>query len=93
MDMGMNLDENAKNVKKLLKNHGQEHLLAFWEQLNTTQKQKLLAQIEQLNFPKIDKWVARYIKKGDCGAANKDLASPLEPGSAANYLLGREIFC
>ena len=52
-----------ESVKKLLKKHNQGHLLAFWEQLNLTQRQSLLAQIEQLDFSKIDDWVAGCVKK------------------------------
>ncbi len=52
-----------ENVKKLLKRHNQSHLLAFWGQLNADQRQNLLAQIEGLDFSKIDDWVANYIKR------------------------------
>jgi len=54
---------NLENIKKLLKNHQQNHLLAFWELLSETQKQDLLTQIKQLNFAKIDDWVANFVKK------------------------------
>lgn len=53
---------NLEDTKNLLKKHGQAHLLAFWEQLNTSQRQNLLAQIEHLDLVKINNWVARYIK-------------------------------
>jgi len=56
---------NLEVTKNLLKKHRQAHLLAFWEQLNTTQRQNLLAQIEPLNLAKIDNWVAKYVKKSD----------------------------
>ena len=52
-----------ENIKKLLKKHNQSHLLAFGEQLNTNQRRNLLAQIRQLDFPKIDNWVADFVKK------------------------------
>jgi UDP-N-acetylglucosamine/UDP-N-acetylgalactosamine diphosphorylase len=54
---------NPESTKNLLKKHGQAHLLAFWEQLNTAQRQNLLAQIEQLDLVKIDLWVNKYVKK------------------------------
>ena len=52
-----------ENIKSLLKRHHQDHLLTFWAELNTAQKQNLLAQIEELDFSKIDYWVANFVKK------------------------------
>ena len=52
-----------ENIKSLLKKHHQDHLLASWAELNTAQKQNLLAQIEELDFPKIDYWVTNFVKK------------------------------
>jgi len=52
-----------ENIKSLLKKHYQDPLLAFWAELNTAQKQNLLAQIEELDFAKIDYWVANFVKK------------------------------
>jgi len=59
----MNTKKDIENTKKLLKNLNQGHLLAFWEQLNPAQKQNLLSQIQQLDFEKIDDWVANLVKK------------------------------
>ena len=55
--------KDLENAEKLLKKHGQSHLLAFWERLNAPQRQNLLAQIQQLDFTRIDDWVAKYVKK------------------------------
>ncbi len=55
------LKNKLQNVKTLLDTHKQNHLLAFWPQLNETGKQNLLAEIERLNFSKIDAWVEKYI--------------------------------
>jgi UDP-N-acetylglucosamine/UDP-N-acetylgalactosamine diphosphorylase len=52
-----------ESTKKLLTKHNQSHLLAFWDQLDEAQKQNLLAQIEQLDFSRIDDWVANFVKK------------------------------
>ncbi len=52
-----------ENIKNLLKKHHQKHLLAFWAELNPDQKQNLLAQIKELDFSKIDSWVANFVKK------------------------------
>ena len=61
-------------IKKLLKKHNQSHLLAFWEQLNAAQRQNLLAQIEQLDFSKIDDWVANCIEPPPSAAIPADFA-------------------
>jgi UDP-N-acetylglucosamine/UDP-N-acetylgalactosamine diphosphorylase len=53
----------AENTRKLLKKHRQGHVLTFWDELDPTQKRNLLAQIERLDFSKIDDWVTRLIKE------------------------------
>ncbi|HUW19036.1 MAG TPA: UDPGP type 1 family protein [Sedimentisphaerales bacterium] len=53
----------VENLKKVLKDHNQSHLLAFWEQLDGPQKQSLLEQIQSLDFSKIDDWVVRFVRK------------------------------
>jgi UDP-N-acetylglucosamine/UDP-N-acetylgalactosamine diphosphorylase len=50
-----------KNLKNVLKNYGQTHLLAFWDHLDGTQKENLLAQLSQLDFAQIDRWRCRYV--------------------------------
>jgi UDP-N-acetylglucosamine/UDP-N-acetylgalactosamine diphosphorylase len=37
-----------------LRPHGQEHLIAFWDELNDAQRRRLGAQIEGIDFPLID---------------------------------------
>jgi UDP-N-acetylglucosamine/UDP-N-acetylgalactosamine diphosphorylase len=59
--------KNLENARKLLKKHGQSHLLAFWGQLDDSQRQHLLADIETLDLDKIDVWVENYVK--NAGAA------------------------
>ena len=51
-----------EQIKQLLTEHGQSHLLMFWDQLDSDQKQKLLEQIQDLNFIKIDRWIDQFIK-------------------------------
>jgi UDP-N-acetylglucosamine/UDP-N-acetylgalactosamine diphosphorylase len=69
-----NSKEVFEKVKKLLKKHNQSHLLAFWEQLNSAQRQNLIAQIEMLDFLEINDWVASYFKKPAAAAISADLA-------------------
>lgn len=59
----MGITETLKNTKKLLKKHDQSHLLAFLEQLTTSQRHILLAQINDLDFSKVDDWIEKYVKK------------------------------
>jgi UDP-N-acetylglucosamine/UDP-N-acetylgalactosamine diphosphorylase len=57
----MNIQKTCEDVKKLLKKHHQDHLLTLWDQLDTVQKQNLLAQIRELDFAEIDDWVANCL--------------------------------
>jgi len=59
----MNAQRTFEDIEELLQKHGQGHLLAFWDQLDADQKQGLLLQIRSLDLPKIDQWVANYVKK------------------------------
>ncbi len=98
----MRAKKNAKNVKKLLEKHEQGHLLAFFEQLSTTEKRNLLSQIEQLDLSRIDEWVAKYIKNplsaptgGEITAAGSYSPEPLDTGQKQKYAeavkLGKQI--
>ncbi len=58
----MNTEKTLENLKKQLKTHNQTHILAFWDQLDVAQQKNLLGQIQQLDFKKIDGWVANYVK-------------------------------
>ncbi len=55
-------DKDLQNLKNVLKKHNQSHLLAFWPQMDTAQKQNLLAQIRRLDFDTIDQWLADYVR-------------------------------
>jgi len=70
----MTAQKTFEDTKKLLKKHNQSHLLAFWEQLNAAERQNLLAQIRQLDFPKIADWVANFVKKPISAEIGADLA-------------------
>jgi len=70
----MTAQQTFENIKKLLKKHNQSHLLAFWEQLNTARRQNLLEQIRQLDFDKIDDWVADFVKKSNSAEISPDFA-------------------
>jgi UDP-N-acetylglucosamine/UDP-N-acetylgalactosamine diphosphorylase len=52
----------VENIRKLLVEHHQEHLLAFWPQLNPSQQDALLAQVQELDLPAIRDWVRDLVK-------------------------------
>ncbi|GAH31512.1 unnamed protein product, partial [marine sediment metagenome] len=100
--MGMGTQKTYEDIKKLLKEHRQGHLLAFWDQLNTAQRQNLLAQIQKLDLAKIDDWVANYVKNSASVAISSDLvpasfysSEPADPQQRRKYSgaieLGREL--
>lgn len=62
-------------MEELLKKHGQSHLLAFWDQLDADQRQGLLSQIESLDLPRIDQWVAKYVKNAAPAEISHDFAA------------------
>jgi len=72
----MATDEKLQDVDKLLQKHSQKHLLAFWEDLDPAQRRDLLAHLDGLDWPKIDEWVANYVKKAPSVAIPAELAPP-----------------
>jgi len=88
----MNTQKTYENIEKLLKKHGQSHLLAFWEELNNEQRASLLEQISCLDLEKIDKWVDKLVKNPDYIDINADLApassydpEPVKPENQRKY--------
>lgn len=65
-----------ENTKEKLHKHRQGHLLAFWDQLDETQKLDLLEQIQPLDLVKIDQWIGEIIKKSDPPAVRRDFSPP-----------------
>ena len=84
MTDGNELEEIARQ----LRNHHQEHLLAFWPQLDLRQRQELLDQIRELDLAKVDEWVQRLVKSTPEPAVARTDFEPAtsygpEPGSPA----------
>ena len=71
----MNAQTTLENIEESLQEHGQGHLLAFWDQLDADQRQGLLSQVRSLDLAKIDKWVADYVKRATAVATDHDLAA------------------
>ncbi|MGB2861767.1 MAG: UTP--glucose-1-phosphate uridylyltransferase, partial [Sedimentisphaerales bacterium] len=98
----MGIQKSYENTKKLLKIHNQSHLLAFWEKLDKSQRQDLLAQIQRLDLDKIDVWVKKFIKnpvsdaiRGDFVPALSYNPTPVGPEQQRKYTdavkLGKEL--
>jgi len=58
----MDLQQRYKETKRLLSEHNQLQIFDFWHELDERQCQKLLSQIEKLNFEEIDGWVEKFVK-------------------------------
>jgi len=88
----MSIEKEYKKFKKTLTNHNQDHILAFWDQLDEGQRHNLLAQIRPLDFTKIDAWVEKFIKnyapdaiKGDFVPAVSYNSAPASPDQEQKY--------
>jgi UDP-N-acetylglucosamine/UDP-N-acetylgalactosamine diphosphorylase len=88
----MSIQKDYENLRNLLKNHRQSHILAFWDQLDDDQRHILLSQIQRLDFAKIDVWVEKFIKnytpdtiKEDFDPAMSYNCSPLGPDQQRKY--------
>jgi UDP-N-acetylglucosamine/UDP-N-acetylgalactosamine diphosphorylase len=98
----MDIEKEYENIKKLLNNHHQSHILSFWDQLDEARKQNLLAQVQRLDFTKIDFWVEKFIKsyipdviKSDFAPAESYHSTPTSQDQQKKYAeavkLGREL--
>jgi UDP-N-acetylglucosamine/UDP-N-acetylgalactosamine diphosphorylase len=52
---------DRQSIQAKLEKYEQEHLLAFWDELDGTQRQALAAQIEQIDFERLDRMVRQYV--------------------------------
>jgi hypothetical protein len=55
---------DVERIKKLLTEHHQDHLLAFWPELDSNQRADLLCQVRELDFPAVCEWVEHLVKGG-----------------------------
>lgn len=62
-------------ARTLLTEHGQEHVLRFWDHLDAAEKSELLAQVSALDWERLDEWIATYVT----GAAEAGLPADLRP--------------
>ncbi len=69
------MDERLNNIKAILKKYGQEHLLNNFEKLDDIHKEKLLEEIENIDFELIN---SLYEKTKKEISNNKDEITPIE---------------
>jgi UDP-N-acetylglucosamine/UDP-N-acetylgalactosamine diphosphorylase len=50
-----------QSIQATLEKYEQEHLLAFWDELEEPQRQALAQQIEDIDFQRLDKLVKQYV--------------------------------
>ncbi len=55
-------EQKYEEAAQLLTGHGQDHLLAFYDQLADQQKKHLLKQIDQLDFSQIPAWITNHVE-------------------------------
>jgi UDP-N-acetylglucosamine/UDP-N-acetylgalactosamine diphosphorylase len=63
---------NLEEATKILEKHKQEQILTFWNELDSEQQIRLLEQVKNLNFTKIDNWIADFVKKEPSVEINTD---------------------
>ncbi len=54
---------DIQNVKNVLAEHGQEHLLRFYDELDPDRQQELLDQISAIDFDRIDELTEKYVRQ------------------------------
>ena len=69
------MDERLNNIKAILKKYGQEHLLNNFEKLDDIHKEKLLKEIENIDFELMN---SLYEKTKKEISNNKDEITPIE---------------
>ena len=69
------MDDKIESIKKVLKKHGQEHLVEYYERASQENKKQLLKQIEKLDFDLISDL---YNSTKSKNKYNEDKITPIE---------------
>jgi UDP-N-acetylglucosamine/UDP-N-acetylgalactosamine diphosphorylase len=69
------------DIRKTLEQHGQEHLLSFWDDLNEDQQQSFLQQLEAIDFDELDELIESHVRHEPDKSIPDDLqpADPIPP--------------
>lgn len=83
---------SLQDVKNLLQKNHQGHLLTFWDELGPAERQNLLAEIEQLDFAEINRWLSSLLEEPASADVPSDIApvwsyspEPADPGQRHKY--------
>ena len=94
----MDSRQRYKKALELLQEHGQEHLLAFYDRLEKREQQKLLDQIDSLDFSVIPGWIDNYVVNAGPATVPSDfepapsyLTIPSSPEQQAEYEKARKL--
>lgn len=89
-------DARYDAARRTLEQHHQQHLLAFWDQLDAGQREQLLAQIEAIDWNQIDRLIESHVRDKTAFDLPQDLKPapyyPKDPTAdmAEKYLRARE---
>ncbi len=82
--------ERFAQIKAELDQHGQSHLLAFWDELTAEQRDNLLSDLEQINLPALNHLVASHVRSDQPFQLPKDIQpAPYYPAKPDIELVGR----
>lgn len=81
-------------LKATLEPHGQAHILQFWSELNSGQKEKLASQINSFDWNAIESWIDRYVVEKPEHSLPDDLEPaeyyPVHPHTEEEKMLYRQ---
>ena len=67
---------DINSLRQKLLQHGQEHLLAFHEELSPEHQNLLIQQIEVIDFDQLAGWVEQYVRNKSAVGAPKNIQPP-----------------
>ncbi len=68
------MEEDIEQLRVMLKSEGQEHVLAFWDELDEKEKTDFISQIKDIDFSKVKE---RYEKSKEKENFNLNEITPL----------------
>ena len=77
------MPDRLTHIRHTLEAHGQDHLLAFADELSPERREDLLDQIESLDLAAIDGWIKAFIE-GDPPALVPDDLTDIGGGACFN---------
>ncbi len=84
------LNDRLSRIRPVLQQHGQEHLLAFWDELPEQARVRLLDDIQQVNFQAIDHLIATQVRDAQPFPMPSDIRpAPFYPAQPGIDLVGR----